>query len=286
MKESNRIINTVSLWQSLFNTSVCTLTWCRWGVQVHLLTVLPVARLVAASHSQHVHTVHLQPVNHSAAPNHFIQSLPAPAGGGQSSSDPASRCSSWYHTSAAILNGEVPGGCRVLGQSPAQEELVVGQGTLGINHWSQGGCDKNRFCCGVYTNSSTCHSCANFFTSITGQYSFAIFYLAFIRQLQVRLESHQKRTAVFFFFSSLPFLIVFPSTICIPTLSFPPPFLSSLPFSPWMKFSSVRSLSSLETSSWKCLKDGSASRVKCWRFSIALLNLVPWKKTGKGASEE
>lgn len=126
-------------------TVVCTLTWCRRGVQVHLLTVLPVARLVAASHPQHVHAVHLQPVNHSAGPTHFIHPLPAPAGGCQSSSDPASRRSSWYHTPAAILDGEVPGWCRVLGKPPAQVELVVGQGTLGINHWSQGSCDKNGF---------------------------------------------------------------------------------------------------------------------------------------------
>lgn len=114
-------------------------------MQVHLLTVLPVARLVAASHPQHVHTVHLQPVDHSAAPAHFIQTLPAPACGGQSSSDPASRCSSWHHAPAAILHGEVPGGCRVLGQPPAQEELVVSQGALGINHWSQRSCDGRRF---------------------------------------------------------------------------------------------------------------------------------------------
>lgn len=50
------------------------------------------------------------------------------------------------------------------------------------------------------------------------------------------------------------------------------------PSSPWMKFSSVRSLSSLLTSSWKCLNDGSAARVKCWRFSIALLNLRQRRK--------
>lgn len=30
----------------------------------------------------------------------------------------------------------------------------------------------------------------------------------------------------------------------------------------------------METSSWKCLKDGSAAKAKCWRFSIALLSLV------------
>lgn len=122
---------------------VCTLTWCRRGVQVHLLTVFPVACLVAASHPQHVHAVHLQPVNHRAAPTHFIQSLPAPASGCQSSSDPTSRGSTWHHAATAILDGEVPGGCRVLGQSPAQEELVVGQGTLGIDHRSQRSCKKN-----------------------------------------------------------------------------------------------------------------------------------------------
>lgn len=130
-----------------WKSCVCTLTRCRRGVQVHLLTVLPVARLVAASHTQHVHAVHLQPVDHSAAPTHFIQSLPAPAGSSQSSSDPTSRGSSWNYTPTAILDREVPGRCRVLGESPAQEELIVGQGALGIDHWSQGSCDKHGHSC-------------------------------------------------------------------------------------------------------------------------------------------
>lgn len=138
-----RTFSSVSLWRSVSNRSVRTLTWCRWGVQVHLLAVLPVARLVAASHPQHVHAVHLQPVNHGAAPAYFIQSLPAPAGRGQSSPDPASGRPSWYDASPAVLDGEVPSGCRLLGQSPAQEELVVGQRTLGINHRCQGSCEEN-----------------------------------------------------------------------------------------------------------------------------------------------
>lgn len=144
-KESNitRMFSSVSLWRSVSSRSVRTLTWCWWGVQIHLLAVLPVARLVAASHPQHVHAVHLQPVNHSAAPAYFIQSLPAPAGRGQSSPDPTSGRPSGYDTSPAVLDGEVPSGCRLLGQSPAQEELVVGQRTLGINHWCQGNCEEN-----------------------------------------------------------------------------------------------------------------------------------------------
>lgn len=83
---------------------------------------------------------------------------------------------------------------------------------------------------------------------------------------------------------TIPFPSHFPLS---PSLPFPflPRSSPQSPFSPWMKFSSVRSLSSLETSSWKCLKDGSASRVKCWRFSIALLSLAPCK-TGKAALEE
>lgn len=99
--------------------SVCILTWCRRGVKVHLLTVLPVARLVAASHPQHVHAVHLQPVNHCAASTHFIQSLPPPASSCQPSSKPASGRSSWYHTPTAILHREVPSWRRVRGESPA-----------------------------------------------------------------------------------------------------------------------------------------------------------------------
>lgn len=117
-------------------------TWCRWGVQVHLLTVLAVARLVAASHPQHVHAVHLQPVDHGAAPANVIQALPAPPGGGQTSPDPAPGSPSWDHASSAILNGEAPGWGGVRGQSPGQEELVVGQGPLSVDDWSQGSCDN------------------------------------------------------------------------------------------------------------------------------------------------
>ena len=53
-----------------------------------------------------------------------------------------------------------------------------------------------------------------------------------------------------------------------------PPASSPQPSSPGIKFSSVRSFSSLETSSWKCRNEGSASRAKFCRFSIALLNLA------------
>lgn len=121
-------------------SSVCTLTWSRRSVQVHLLAVLPVAGLVAASHPQHIHAVHLQPVNHGAGATYFIQSLPAPAGRSQSPSEPTPGCSTGYHAPTAVLDREVPGGCRLLGQTPAQKELVIGQGALGVDNWSIGGC--------------------------------------------------------------------------------------------------------------------------------------------------
>lgn len=120
---------------------MCTLTWSRRGVQVHLLTVLPIACLVAASHPQHVHAVHLQPVDHGAGPTHVVQPLPAPSGSGQPSSDSASGCSSRYHTTTPILDRVMPDRCRVRGETPAEEKLVVSQGALGVNHWSQGCCE-------------------------------------------------------------------------------------------------------------------------------------------------
>ena len=117
-------------------------TWCRWGVQVHLLTVLAVARLVAAAHPQHVHAVHLQPVDHAAAPANLVQALPAPSGGGQASPDAAPGSPPWYHAPPAVLDGEAPGRGGLGGQAPGQEELVVGQGALGVDDWSQGSCDR------------------------------------------------------------------------------------------------------------------------------------------------
>ena len=63
-----------------------------------------------------------------------------------------------------------------------------------------------------------------------------------------------------------------PSTPCLTPLPHPA-LLISAPAVPWIKLRSWRSLSSLETSSWKCLNDGSAASEKCCRFSIALHNL-------------
>lgn len=120
------------------------LTWCRGSVQIHLLAVLPVAGLVAAPDPQHVHTVHLQPVDHGAGSAHFVQSLPAPPGCCQASPEPTSGCTSWDHAPAPVLHGEVPGWCRVLWEPPAEKELVVGQGALGVDHWSQRSWDKKK----------------------------------------------------------------------------------------------------------------------------------------------
>lgn len=120
------------------------LTWCRRGVQVHLLAVLPVARLVAASHPEHIHTVHFQPVDHSAAPVDLVQPLPAPACGSQAPSHPAPGSSPRHHPAPPILDGEVPRRGGLWRETPTKEELVVGQRSLGVYHWSLRSCERNK----------------------------------------------------------------------------------------------------------------------------------------------
>ena len=113
-------------------------------MQVHLLAVLAIARLVAATHAQHVHAVHLQPVDHCAGAAHLVLPLPAPARGRQPSTEAAPGAAPRHHPPAAVLHRVVPGGGGLLGQPPAQEELVVGQGALGVDDRGQRSCVRGR----------------------------------------------------------------------------------------------------------------------------------------------
>lgn len=110
-----------------------------WSVEVNFFTVLSIAGLVAASHSEHVHTVYLQPVNNSAGSPHFIQTQP--------------RCRRIRGPDAAphgcrsscpslVFNGEMPSWGRVLREAPAQKQLVVRECLLSVDDWSQRGCGE------------------------------------------------------------------------------------------------------------------------------------------------
>lgn len=105
----------------------------RWGrVQMHILAVLAVARLVAAADAQHVHRARVRILKQGAGAPHLLP--PLPAGGARLG----------WHICAPELNGVVPGRWRVGGQPPAQEDLVVGKGALGVDDWSLGHCWKRQ----------------------------------------------------------------------------------------------------------------------------------------------
>lgn len=100
---------------------------------MHVLTILAIAGLVAATDTQHVHRACVRVLKQGAGTPHFLP--PLPAGG------------AWLgrHICAPKLNGVVPGRWRVGGQPPAQEDLVVGKGALGVNDGSLRHCWKRQW---------------------------------------------------------------------------------------------------------------------------------------------
>lgn len=113
------------------------LTGRRGRVEVNLLAVLSEAGLVAASHPEHVHAVDLQPVHHGAGASHLVQTLPRRGGARGPDPAPGGRRPA---SSPLVLDGEVPGGRRVLREAPAQEELVVRQRLLSVDDRGQRSC--------------------------------------------------------------------------------------------------------------------------------------------------
>lgn len=87
-------------------TTVCTHpTRRRWSVEVNLFAVLSKASLVAPSHSQHIHAVHLQSSDHSTSPLHFIDAQPSCGRIRGSDATPRGRSSS---CSPLVFNRKVP----------------------------------------------------------------------------------------------------------------------------------------------------------------------------------
>lgn len=120
----------------------CTyLTRCWWSMEVNFFTVLSEPGLVAASHPEHIHTVHLQSINHSTGPSHFIHTLPCCCGIRGSGAAPGRSSSS---CSSLVFNREVPCWGRVLREAPAQKQLVISECLLCVNNWSQRGCGGDK----------------------------------------------------------------------------------------------------------------------------------------------
>lgn len=103
-------------------------------MEVDLLTVLSKPGLVASSHPEHVDAVYLQPIHHGAGPPHVVQPLPRRRRAGRPGAPPGG-CGP--ARSPLVLHGETPGLGRILGQPPAQEQLVVSQRLLSVDHRSE-----------------------------------------------------------------------------------------------------------------------------------------------------
>lgn len=115
--------------QSLMLSSHLTGGW--GGVEVDLLAVLSEPGLVAASHPQHIDAVDLQPLHHGAGPLHIVQPLPGRRRVGGPGAPPRGRGSP---RSPLVFHGKIPSLCRVLRQPPAQEELVISERLLSVDH--------------------------------------------------------------------------------------------------------------------------------------------------------
>lgn len=111
---------------------VCVLTG-GWGcVQVHIFTVLAVASLVAATDTQHVHGARVGVLKKGTGAPHLLPALPAR--GARLGGD----------ICAPELNSVMPGRWRVRGQPPAQEDLIIGKGALGVDDRRLGHCWKRQ----------------------------------------------------------------------------------------------------------------------------------------------
>lgn len=97
---------------------------------MHIFTILSIASLVAATDAQYVHGACVRVLKKGTGAPHLLPSLPS--------------CRAWLGRDicATELDSVMPGRWRVRGQPPAQEDLIIGEGALGVDDRSLRHCWK------------------------------------------------------------------------------------------------------------------------------------------------